>query len=251
MFRCFATAFFAVGFLLASSQPLAAQSFAPASSTAPTDPSNPGYLQPSNYDQFHRLIQNAIGPGAFAGSAIGGAIDQAADFPSKWGQGMDAYGARVASNLGISVITASAQYSIAEISREDTKYYRCTCSGFLRRFGHAAFSSAFSRRGTDGHYEFSPALTISPFIGPMVAANTWIPSSDGPRLGFRMGYHNYLGQFSQNEVMEFLYGGPNTVLGHIQKQFSKKIRRLGEAENHVVSLPAKTNGVPRSETPFT
>jgi hypothetical protein len=222
IFRCLATAFFAVGLLLVYPQPSAAQSFAPANPTTSADSSNSPYVQPSSYDQFHRFIQNAIGPGAFAGSAIAGAIDQAADFPSRWGQGMNAYGARVASNLGISVVTASAQYSIAEISREDTKYYRCTCTGFLHRFEHAAFASAFSRHGEDGHYEFSPALTISPFIGPMVAANTWIPSSNGPRLGFRMGYHNLLGQFSQDQVIEFLYGGPNTLVGHIQKHFSKK-----------------------------
>ena len=135
---------------------------------------------------------------------------------------MHAYGARVGSNLGISLVTATAQYSIAEAFHEDTAYYRCTCAGFLPRFLHAAISTVASRRGTDGHTSFSIALTASPFIGPMVAANTWIPTHNGLNLGLHMGEHNLLGQFAQDEALEFVYGGPHTLMGHIQRRFFKK-----------------------------
>lgn len=36
-----------------------------------------------------------------------------------------------------------------------------------------------------------------------------------------MGAFNLLGQFGQNETLEFLYGGPHTLLGRIQHRFFK------------------------------
>jgi hypothetical protein len=179
------------------------------------------YVPPTQSQKFHNFAWNALGPVAFAGSSFAAAIDQGFNFPHAWGQGADAYGARVASNLGISLVTATAQYSLAEAFHEDTAYYRCTCTGFLPRFWHAAVSTVASRRGEDGHRAFSIALTASPLIGPMVAANTWIPTRDGATLGFHMGVHNLMGQFGQDEALEFLYGGPNTLLGRIQRRFKK------------------------------
>jgi hypothetical protein len=194
-------------------------------SSAPVEgvPANPpsAYIPPSEAQKFHNFAWNAVGPVAFAGSSVAAAIDQGFNFPGKWGQGAGAYGARVASNLGISLVTASAQYSLAEAFHEDTAYYRCTCAGFFPRLLHAAVSSVASRRGDDGHTALSPALTISPFIGPLTAANTWIPDRNGAKLGFNMGLHNLLGQFGQDEALEFLYGGPHTILGRLQHRFSK------------------------------
>lgn len=203
----------------------------PAASTAIiaspiTNTPTPEYVPPTERQKFYDYGWNAVGPVAFAGAAFAGAIDQGFDFQKKWGQGWNAYGVRVASNLGISMITATAQYSTAEAFREDTKYYRCTCTGFAHRLAHAAIYSAFSRRGPDGHIGFSPALTISPFIGPMVAANTWLPARDGWHLGVTMGEHNLLGQFAQNEALEFVYGGPNTLLGHLQRHFKRFSRNI-------------------------
>lgn len=128
----------------------------------------------------------------------------------------------MASNLGISLVTATAQYSLGEAFHEDTEYYRCTCAGFFPRFWHAAVSTVTARRGEDGHTSFSIALTVSPFIGPLTAANTWMPSRNGPILGSRMGVFNLLGQFGQNETLEFFYGGPHTLLSRIQHRFFKK-----------------------------
>jgi hypothetical protein len=175
------------------------------------------YTPPTGDERFRNFIWNAVGPVAFAGASLAGSIDQASDFPHQWGQGANAYGVRVASNLGISFVTATAQYSLAEAFHEDTAYYRCACAGFFPRFFHAAMSSVAARRGDDGHYAFSVALAASPFVGPMFAANTWIPSRDGPNLGAHMGAYNLLGQFAQDEALEFLYGGPHTLLGIIQR----------------------------------
>jgi hypothetical protein len=185
------------------------------------------YVLPTEAQKFHNFEWNAFGPVAFAGSSFAAAIDQGSNFPHAWGQGAGAYGARVASNLGISLVTATAQYSMAEVFHEDPAYYRCTCAGFFRRFWHAAVSTVAARRGSDGHTSFSLALTVSPFVGPLTAANTWIPSRDGPVLGSRMGAFNLVGQFGQNQALEFLYGGPRTLWGRIQRHFFKKSSDTG------------------------
>jgi hypothetical protein len=187
----------------------------PGSSSSP-------YVPPTEEQKLHSFVWNALGPAAFASSAFAAAIDQGFDFPHEWGKGEDAYSERVASNLGIGLITATAQYSLAEAFHEDTTYYRCTCVGFFPRLWHAAVSTVAARRGEDGDASFSIALTASPFIGPMAAANTWIPNHDGLILGFRMGTNNLLGQFGQNAALEFLYGGPRTLLGRIQRRLFKK-----------------------------
>ncbi len=194
------------------------------SSTAPDIPIRPFalYVPPTESQKFYNFASNAVGPVAFVGSSFAAAIDQGRNFPHEWGQGAGAYGARVASNLGINLVTATAQYSLAEAFHEDTVYYRCTCAGFLPRFWHAALSTVVARRGSDGNTSFSIALTASPFIGAATAANTWIPSRNGPALGFRLGAYNLLGQFGQNEALEFLYGGPHTLLGRIQHRIFKK-----------------------------
>ena len=96
------------------------------------------YVQPTEAERLRYYAWNALGPTACAGASIAAAIDQSFNFPSAWGQGADAYGRRVASNLGISLVTASVQYSLGEAFHEDTTYYRCSCTGFLARFLHAA-----------------------------------------------------------------------------------------------------------------
>jgi hypothetical protein len=180
------------------------------------------YVPPTEAQKFYNFASNAVGPVAFVGSSFAAVIDQGRDFPHEWGQGAGAYGARVASNLGIGLVTAAAQYSLAEALHEDTAYYRCACAGFFPRLWHAAVSNVAARRGNDGHTSFSIALTASPFIGAATAANTWIPSRNGPALGLRLGTYNLLGQFGQNEALEFLYGGPHTLLGRIQHRIFKK-----------------------------
>jgi len=179
-------------------------------------------VPPTEEQKLRSLAWNALGPVAFAGSGFAAAIDEGFDFPHEWGKGENSYAARVASNLGINLVTVTVQYSLAEAFHEDTAYYRCTCVGFFPRLWHAAVSTVAARRGDDGDTSFSIALTASPFIGSMTAANSWIPSHDGPILGFRMGTNNFLGQFGQNVTLEFLYGGPHTLLGRIQRRLFRK-----------------------------
>jgi hypothetical protein len=188
----------------------------------PIDSTYPQYARPTQEQKLRYYASDAIGPEAFAGASFSGAIDQKLNLPGAWKQGMAAYRRRLISNLGIRAINATAQYSLSEAFREDTAYYRCTCSGLLPRFAHAAMSTVTARRGSDGHTAFSFALTMSPFIGPTIASNTWLPVQNGPALSFQMGERNLLGRLGQNEAREFLYGSPHTLLGHLQRGFFKK-----------------------------
>lgn len=215
------TLLFIAGPAAAQNDVTQAESSSLSPSALPADPAA-AYVPPSEEQKFHEFAWNALGPIAFTGSAFAAVIDQGFDFPRQWGHGEDAYSVRVASNLGIGLVTTTAQYSLAEGFHEDTKYYRCTCAGFFPRLWHAALSTVAAHHGDDGAMSFSIALTASPFIGTMTATNTWIPNRDGMILGFRLGSDNLLGQFAQNEALEFLYGGPHTLLGHIQRHFLKR-----------------------------
>jgi hypothetical protein len=170
------------------------------------------YRRPTPSEKLHNFVFDAFGPYPFI-SAIGtGAIQQADGRPPDWGQGWDAYGVRVASSFGIALTTTTTRYALAEVFREDTLYYRCECKGFLPRLGHALISTVTARRGDDGHREFSfPALS-APYAGTMAAALGWYPDRFGPKDGFRMGNYNLLGQAGQNVALEFIYGGPHTLL---------------------------------------
>jgi hypothetical protein len=87
-----------------SGAPYSTSAIAPSATATDEAASSPSpYVLPTESQKLQNFESNAIGPAALAGSAIAGAIDQAANFPSQWGQGTNSYGVRVASNLGISL----------------------------------------------------------------------------------------------------------------------------------------------------
>ena len=132
---------------------------------------------------------------------------------------MDAFGARVASNFGIQIVTATSRFGMAQIFHEDTAYYQCDCSGFFPRFGHALVSAVTSRHGYDGHTSFSFSKFASPYAGTMTAL-AWYPDRYGVKDGFRMGNYNLAGQAAGNLLREFVYGGPHTLAGRLRHSSS-------------------------------
>jgi hypothetical protein len=190
---------------------------AAASGPSPATHVEPGvrYVRPTESEKLHNFIFDTVGPYPFIGAAGTAGIQQAYGTPHEWGEGWDAYGVRVASNFGIALTTTAARYGLAEVFREDTLYYRCECKGFLPRLGHALISTVTARRSDDGHREFSFPGLAAPYAGAMTAALGWYPSRYGPKDGFRMGNYNLLGQAGQNVALEFVYGGPHTVLNRV------------------------------------
>lgn len=204
-----------------------AQSPASESSSAMKNQTEPAvvYHRPSEREKLRNFAFDAFGPYPFIVAAVGGAYLQAYPSPTalhargtppEWGQGAQGYGERVGSTYGIELVSTTTRYVLGEALREDTLYYRCACSGFFPRLGHAIFSTVLARRGEDGHYFFSLANLGAPYAGTMTAALGWYPGRYDAMDGFRMGNVNLGVAAAQNVALEFIYGGPHTVLGRVK-----------------------------------
>jgi hypothetical protein len=180
------------------------------------------YHRPTEREKLKTYAFDTFGPYAFLGSAFSAGIAQFetadkahnAGIPPDWGQGWDSYGARFGSDFGINLFTQTARYGVAEAFREDTIFYRCDCTGFLPRLKHALISTVTARRGDDGHRVFSFAAISAPYAGTEAAALLWYPSRYDAMDGARAGSYNLLAQAGLNLALEFIYGGPHTLLSH-------------------------------------
>ena len=173
------------------------------------------YEQPTEKEKLRLFAFDAFGPYAFAEAAIAGGFQQATNSPPEWGGGARAFGERVASNVGIQLVTTTTRYGLAEILREDAAYYRCECRGLFPRLGHALISTVTARQGKDGHTVFSVPGLVSPYVGTMTAM-AWYPDRFGVKDGIRMGNYNLAAQAAGNLALEFIYGGPHTLFSHIR-----------------------------------
>jgi len=200
--------------------PPLAMAQAPASSNSSTSmPATPQptytYTRPSEKTKFHNYLFDAFGPYPIVGAAIAAGINQADNAPPEWGQGAEGYGERFGSDFGILAISTSARYGLAEVFREDTLYYRCECSGFFPRLGHALISTFTARRGDDGHRVFSFPDLVAPYAGTMVGVYAWYPDRYDARDAFRLGNYSLIGYAAENVGLEFIYQGPHSLMGRM------------------------------------
>ena len=170
------------------------------------------YHKPTHHQKFTNYLFDAFGPYSIVGSIGAGTIHQATNAPPDWGQGWQAWGARVGSSYGVSVVTQTTRYALSEVLREDTIYYRCECTGIWPRAKHAIISTVTARKGEDGHRVISIPAIVAPYAGSEAAALIWYPSRFGAKDGFRMGNYNLLDQVGMNLGLEFIWGGPHTLL---------------------------------------
>jgi len=171
------------------------------------------YQRPTETEKLKAYAFDSVGPYPIIGAAFTAGIQQAYGTPPEWGGGAQGYGQRVASVFGINLVTQTTRYGLAEVFREDTLYYRCECSGFGHRLEHALISTVSARRGDDGHRVFSFPALVAPYAGTEAAALLWYPSRYDASDGFRMGNYNLAVQAGLNVALEFIYGGPHTLLG--------------------------------------
>jgi hypothetical protein len=173
------------------------------------------YTRPTEEQKLQQFAYDAFGPVSVAEAALGGGIQQETKTPPEWGSSWDGFGKRVASNFGVDLATTITHYGVAEIVREDPAYYACQCRGILPRLRHAVISTFTGRRGADGHTVFSFAALGSPYAGSMTAL-LWYPDRYGWKDGLRMGNYNLASQAGGNLWLEFIYGGPHTLLGKLR-----------------------------------
>ncbi|HKB97342.1 MAG TPA: hypothetical protein VKD23_01015 [Terriglobales bacterium] len=173
------------------------------------------YTRPTAKTRLHNYVFDMIGPYPILGAALSAGINQADKTPPEWKQGAEAYGKRFGSNFGIASVSTTTRYALAAAFREDTLYYRCECKGFFPRLSHAAISTLTARRGDDGHRVFSFPSLVAPYAGTMTAVYGWYPSRYDAKDGFRMGNYALLGYVGGNVALEFLYGGPHSLLSRM------------------------------------
>lgn len=179
-----------------------------------------GYQRPTEKVKLVNYLFDAYGPFPLVGSALVAGINQADNSPRDWDQGIKGYGRRWGSDFGIAAITTTTRYGLAEIFREDTLYYRCECSGVLPRVRHALVSTLTGRRGQDGHRVFSIPSLVAPYVGALVAVNTWYPQRYNDVDAFREANYSLLAYAAGNVVLEFFPSGPHSLLSkfHLQNR---------------------------------
>ena len=123
------------------------------------EPMDLTYVRPTQRTKVSNYVFDAFGPYPIAGAAILAGINQFTNSPPEWNQGVEGYGKRFGSDLGIAAVGTTTRYGLSEAFKEDALYYRCECSGVFPRLRHAVISTLTARRGEDGHRVFSlPAL---------------------------------------------------------------------------------------------
>lgn len=200
----------------AKTQALAAsgESSGTVASTTPAQP-DLTYTRPTEKTKLRNYLFDAFGPYPITGAAFAAGINQAYNTPPEWKQGAEGYGRRIGSDFGIAAASTTARYGLAEALREDTLYYRCDCKGVFPRLGHALISTLTSRRGADGHRVFSIPALVAPYAGTMTAVYAWYPGRYDAEDALRMGNYTVLGYVGGNIALEFLYGGPHSLLSRM------------------------------------
>ncbi|MGA8153437.1 MAG: hypothetical protein WB952_20975 [Terriglobales bacterium] len=173
------------------------------------------YARPTEKTKLHNYFFDAFGPYPIVGAAIAAGINQADTTPPEWKQGAEGYGKRFGSDFGIAAVSTTTRYALAEAFKEDTLYYRCECKGVFPRFTHAVLSTFTARRGDDGHRVFSIPSLVGPYAGTMTAVYAWYPGRYNAEDAFRMGNYSLLAYAGGNVALEFLYGGPHSLLARI------------------------------------
>ena len=195
----------------AQSPPDSGNSSQTVASTAPAQP-DLAYTHPSQKIKIYNYLFDTFGPYPFVGAALAAGINQASNSPPEWKQGAAGYGRRFGSNFGIAAVTMTTRYALSAAFKQDSMYYRCECTGVGPRLKHAVFSTFIARRGADGHRVFSIPALVAPYVGTMTAVYAWYPSRYDAKDAFRLGNFNMLAYVGGNIALEFLYGGPHSLL---------------------------------------
>jgi len=201
--------------LLAKAQTLADSpdpSSSGAAASTPPAPQDLTYARPTEATKLHNYIFDAFGPYPVAGAALAAGINQVYNTPPEWKQGAVGYSRRFGSNFGIAGVTTTTRYGLAQAFHEDTVYYRCECKGVFPRLRHAVISTLTARRGEDGHSVFSFPALVAPYAGTMTAVYAWYPRRYGAEDALRMGNYTFLVYVGGNIGLEFIYGGPHSLL---------------------------------------
>lgn len=114
-------------------------------------------------------------PIAGLSSAAGAAISQGLNSPEEWGQGWGAYGKRVASSYGGTLVGNTITYATSAIFHEDNRYFQSNKTGLKTRLG-AVIISPYQARNDAGQIHFSASSFLGG-VGQSSIPLLWSPAS--------------------------------------------------------------------------
>ena len=166
-------------------------------------PSNHRYVFPTRSEMTHYWLRTTVGPKAFVGAAFRASWTTATNSPEEWHGNFTGWSKRFGAGLLDNVMNQSSLVLLSGAMHHDPRFYRCSCSGFWPRVGHAV-ELTFASRNHDGRLVFSPAKVISPFVGPMVTRNTIYPDRFNAGDAVISGGTYFIGGVAWNLAREFI-----------------------------------------------
>jgi hypothetical protein len=136
-----------------------------------------GPSQPTTLNQqarFQQYLLFTAGPLPILGEMAGSGINQWTNTPHEWGQGWEAYGKRLGSNLGYNAVRQTVTYGVSAALGEDNRYFSSHKRGFSR-VSYAVVSTVAARK-SDGSRTFSFS-SIAGVGAASSIASIWGPPS--------------------------------------------------------------------------
>lgn len=165
-----------------------------------------GYEFPTPREQFRDWALNAAGPAAIAGNLVGASWRTwVTEEPVEWGDSGRDFWKRFGTGSLTTAIGETSLSLASALMRQDPNYYRSPRSGFGPRLRHA-LKMTFMARDPDGRAVFSPAKTLSPFVGPVVVHTTLYPGEHQVVDGLVSGLYGLGINAAWNAGREFVVG---------------------------------------------
>jgi hypothetical protein len=171
-------------------------------STSPTN--NNGYVFPTAKQRFHRYVKGTVGPFSLLRSAASAGLQQWNDSPVEWGQGMEGYGKRFASNVGSNAIRQTVTYGLSEAFKLDTGFQKSKHTKFWPRVGDALVQNITSRTRS-GKRVISAPILVGAYSSSIIQHETWYPDRYNYKDSLRSGSYSLVLGFGVNLVREFVF----------------------------------------------
>ncbi len=160
------------------------------------------YHPPTPEKRLHDFAKYTFGPFALLTTGAGAGIEHLSHQAPEWGQGVEGYAVRYGDVFGRLLVQNTIQYGSALALHEDPAYYKCECTGLMRRTGHALLST-FTARRPSGKRTFAVSSILGAYGGGIIST-FWYPHRYTPLGdGVRVANAGFAGTIGINLATEF------------------------------------------------
>jgi hypothetical protein len=155
------------------------------------------------HQKFEYRFLQTVGLHGYLGAAAGAAIGQARNVPHEWGQGLEGYASRYASDFGTNVARQSIEFGLETALHEDPRYFPSEDKRLGARLKNVLLQTVVTRTDS-GREAFAWARMSSAFAAGAIT-NAWQPeSTDTPGRAASRGCIMLGGDFAYNFLQEFV-----------------------------------------------